>query len=91
MSNQITKLLFNANLMYDKSTQECKFIARLEESVRFCPKIVTNEYVLSFCNHGELEKYVTREMLDEVNRQKFDDLMNAKEEENPIIIKYYFK
>ena len=55
------------------------------------PKIVTNEYVLSFCNHGELEKYVTREMLDEVNRQKFDDLMNAKEEENPIIIKYYFK
>jgi len=30
-------------------------------------------------------------MLDETNQQKFEDLINAKEEENPVIIKYYFK
>ena len=80
-----------ANLMYDKSTQECKFIEHFIELVEFRPYMVTNEYILNFCNHGELEKYVTREMLDETSRQKFDDLMNTKEEENQIIIKYYLR
>lgn len=79
-------------LMYDKSTSECKYIERFTESVDFLPRKVSNEYVLSWCSHrGALENYVSEEMLDETNRQKFNDLMNAKEEMNPIIIKYYFK
>ena len=78
-------------LMYDKSIQECKYIIRFDEQVEFRPYTVTNEYVLSWCIHGDLEKYITKELLDEANLQKFEDLINAKEEENPIIIKYYFK
>ena len=78
-------------LFYDKSTHESKVINRFEESVGFLPVTVTNEYVLSYCNHEDLDKHITAEMLDEANRQKFKDLMNAKEEENPVIIKYYFK
>ena len=81
-----------ANLIYDKSIHECKFIEHFTEVVEFQPYIVTNEYVLSWCRHGALEKYVTEEMLDEDNRQKFRVLINTVEEElNPVIIKYYFK
>jgi hypothetical protein len=50
-----------------------------------------NEYVLSWCEHGALENYVSEEMLDENNRQKFRKLLNTREEMNPIIIKYYFQ
>jgi len=80
-----------AYLMYDKSANECKYIEHFTESVDFLPRKVTNEYVLTFCTHGELEKYITQEMLDNTNRKKFEALMNAKEEQNPVIIKYYFK
>jgi hypothetical protein len=78
-------------LIYDKSVNECKYIERFTESVDFLPRKVTNEYILSWCTHGALERYVTEEMLDEINRPHFRNLMNLVEEENPIIIKYYFK
>jgi len=80
-----------ATLIYDKSIDDCKYINSFSEAVDFVPIIVTNEYVLSWCRHGALGKHVTEEMLDESNRQKLRDLMNSKEEENPIILKYYFK
>ena len=79
------------NLMYDKSTQECQFIERFTESVGFRPLVVTNEYVLCHCYHGEWDKYVNEEMLDNTNKQKLVALMKAKAEANPLIIKYYFK
>ena len=62
-----------------------------QKEVDFLPRKVTNEYVLSCCYHAELENYVTEDMLDEINRQKFKDLMNEKKEMNPVIIKYYYK
>ncbi len=78
-------------LIYDKSTDECKNIEHFTEPVDFLPRKITNEYVLSWCYHDALENYVTEEMLDETNRQKFKDLMNTNGEQNTIIIKYYFK
>ncbi len=80
-----------ANLIYDKSTQDCKYIGNFTESVEFRPLLVTNEYVLCRCYHGELDKYVNEEMLDETNRQKLEALMKVRGELNPVIIKYYFK
>jgi len=81
-----------AILMYDKSINESKLIERFTESVDFEPYIVTNEYVLSWCYHGALEKRIPEEMLDETNRQIFKKLINTVGEElNPVIIKYYFK
>ena len=78
-------------IMYDKSTDGCKLVAQFTESAEFLPRKVTNEYVLSWAIHGTLEKYMTEEILDDINQQKFRTLINSKEEQNPIIIKYYFK
>ena len=84
-----------AYLIYDKATDECKFIKQFVEPVEFLRTFsvmnLTNDYLLSFCLHGELDKFVTEDMLDETNRKKFIDLINEKEEMNPILIKYYFK
>ena len=82
----------SVNLIYDKSIHESKLIEHFTESVEFQPYIVSNDFVLSWCSHGALEKYVAEEMLDESNRQKFTQLIHTVGEElNPIIIKYYFK
>ena len=80
-----------ANVIYDKSTDECKFINPFSESVEFKPIIVTNEFVLSYCYHGQVEQYFKEEILDDDNKQKFRKLLDEKDEMNPIIIKYYFK
>lgn len=80
-----------AYLIHDKSTNECKYIEQFTESVKFNPRKVTNEYVLTWCEHGALENYITEEMLDENNRKIFQKLLDAEDEQNPILIKYYFK
>jgi hypothetical protein len=78
------------NVIYDKTIQQCKYIPLFAESVGLKPYLVTNEYVLSFCNPGELEQYLTEDMLDEPNREIFNELIHSTDA-NPIIIKYYFK
>lgn len=80
-----------AYLIHDKSINECKYIRDFTESVGFIPRKITNEYVLTWYEHGELENYITEDMLDENNRKKFRELLKTKEEMNPIIVKYYFK
>lgn len=84
-------LAVGAYLIHDKSTNECKFIEHFTESIDFIPRKITNEYVLTWYEHGELENYISEEMLDENNRKKFHKLLNATEEMNPVIVKYYFK
>jgi hypothetical protein len=78
-----------ANLIYDKSVGRCKYIPQFAESVGILPLIVTNEYVLGYCNPDELEQYVTESMLDGENRKTFGDLIHA--DANPVILKYLFK
>ncbi|MDR2234049.1 MAG: 6-bladed beta-propeller [Tannerella sp.] len=78
-------------MIYDKSTDEERLIKNFIEQVDFVPRKVSNEYVLSWCSHGALERYVTKDILDNDNFQKLNKLLNSKEEENTIIIKYYFK
>lgn len=80
-----------AYLIHDKSIDECKYIEHFTESVDFIPRKITNEYVLTWYQHGELENYISEEMLDENNRKIFHKLLNASEEMNPVIVKYYFK
>lgn len=78
-------------LILDKLTNECKYIEHFSEQINFLPRKITNEYVLSWCEHGALESYVSEEILDENDRQKFQNLINSEEEMNPIIIKYFFR
>lgn len=80
-----------AYLIHDKSIDECKYIKHFTEPVGFIPRKITNEYVLTWYEHGELENYISEDMLDESNRRKFHELLNASEEMNPVIVKYYFK
>ena len=75
------------NVIYDKSTQESKNYPQLIVN----PFILTNDYLLTYFSHDNLDKYINSEMLDNVNQKKFDDLRNEPEEMNPIIIKYHFK
>ena len=78
-------------IIHDKAANEAKLIDRWTEGVRFLPRKITNEYVLAWAFHDMLDRYVTEDMLDDANRQRFINLMNARDEENPIIIKYFFK
>ena len=80
-----------AYLIHDKSIDECKYIEHFTEAVDFIPRKITNEYVLTWYEHGVLENYISEEMLDENNRKTFHKLLNASEEMNPVIVKYYFK
>lgn len=78
-------------IVYDKTAEEGKFIRKFTESVEFEPNIVTDEHVLSWCTWSELDKRITKEMLDDGQKEIFESLLQSEMETNPILIKYYFK
>lgn len=80
-----------ANIIYDKSAGKSKFVLDFSEQVEFDPDIVTDEYVLTSCLWVDLEKYIKKEMLDDRQKEIFEELVQAKMELNPILIKYWFK
>jgi hypothetical protein len=77
------------SIIYNKSDQKSWCIDKFTESISLLPIIVSNEYVLSRCNPDEMNQYLTESMLDETNKKIFNDLKNS--DDNPVIIKYYFK
>ena len=80
-----------ANIVYDKSAGKSKFILDFDEKAAFEPDIVTDEYVLSICHWVDLEKFITKEMLDDTQKKIFEALVQSEDETNPILIKYWFK
>ncbi|WP_436417262.1 6-bladed beta-propeller [Petrimonas sulfuriphila] len=85
-----------ANIIYDKSTGESKYILDFTENVQFNSYrgeeiIVTDKYVLMPSQWIDLEKRITKEMLDDRQKEVFDELLQSEMEENPILIKYWFK
>ena len=85
-----------ANIIYDKSAGQAKYITEFTEKVVFNAYrgeeiIVTDEYVLMPTRWVDLEKRITSEMLDDENKAIFEELLQAKWELNPILIKYWFK
>ncbi|MDR2148138.1 MAG: 6-bladed beta-propeller [Tannerella sp.] len=80
-----------ANIIYDKSTGTSKFIPKFEEKVIFKPNIVTDEYVLGWCDWVDLEKYVPQSLLDDSSKKVYESLLASEMETNPVLIKYYFK
>jgi hypothetical protein len=79
------------NIMYDRPERKCKYITKFDEEVIFEPSVVTDEYVLTWCTWEDLEKYIKKEMLDDAQKEIFEQLLQSPMETNPIIIKYYFK
>ena len=85
-----------ANVIYDKTTGESKFILDFTEQVLFNAFrgeeiIATDEYILMPSQWVDLDKRIKKEMLDERNKEVFDKLMKAPIELNPVLIKYHFK
>ena len=85
-----------ANIIYDKALGESKFILDFTEKVLFNSYrgeeiIVTDEYVLMPSQWVDIEKRVTKEMLDNRQKEVFEELLQAEMEQNPILIKYWFK
>ena len=85
-----------ANIIYDKSTGESKFILDFTEKVLFNSYrgeeiIMTDEFILMPSQWVDLEKRITKEMLDERQKEVFEELIQSEMEENPILIKYWFK
>ncbi len=85
-----------ANIIYDKSTEKSKFILDFTEDVEFNSYrgeeiIVTDEYVLMPCQWVDLDKRITKDMLDDRQKEVFEKLLLAEMEQNPVLIKYWFK
>ena len=85
-----------ANIIYDKSTGKSKYILDFDEKVWFNSYrgeeiIVTDEYALMPIQWVDLEKRITKEMLDDKQQAILEKLLQADMEQNPILIKYRFK
>lgn len=85
-----------ANIIYDKSSGKSKYILDFDEKVWFNSYrgeviIVTDEYALMSIQWGDLEKRITKEMLDDNQKKILEELLQADMEQNPILIKYWFK
>lgn len=84
------------NIFYNKETGEIKYILNFDENVWFNSYrgeevIVTDEYVLMPIQWVDLEKRVSKDMLDEKQQAILEELLQADMEQNPVLIKYYFK
>lgn len=85
-----------ANIIYDKSTRKSKYILEFDEKVWFNSYrgeeiIVTDEYALMPIQWVDLEKRITKDMLDDKQKEILEKLLQADMEQNPILIKYWFK
>lgn len=85
-----------ANVIHDKSTGKTKYIIDFDEKVWFNSYrgeavIITDEYALMPIQWVDLEKRITKEMLDDKQKATLEKLLQADMEQNPILIKYWFK
>lgn len=85
-----------ANIIYDKSTGKSKYIIEFDEKVWFNSYrgeeiIVTDQYAMMPIQWVDLEKRVTKEMLKDKQQIILEKLLQADTEQNPILIKYWFK
>ena len=85
-----------ANIIYDKVTGKSKFILDFAENVVFNSYrgeeiIVTDEYALAISQWADLETRISREMLTNDQKEIFEELVQADMEQNPVLIKYWFK
>ena len=88
--------IYRGNIIHDKSTGKTKYILDFKEKVWFNSYrgeeiIVTDEYALMPIQWVDLEKRITKEMLDDKQKEILEKLLQADMEQNPILIKYWFK
>jgi hypothetical protein len=73
------------NIIFDKKMQQ----SRLMHEYLIYPHIVTNSYILSYCNPEQLEIFFPTNLLSGKGRELYDKHLSW--DDNPIIVKYNFK
>ncbi len=68
------------NIIYDKSSGTSKYIPEFEEAILVSPRIVTDEYVLSWCSWKDLEQYVPLSLLDDASKIMYEQLLESEME-----------
>jgi len=79
------------HVLYDKRDNDAYVFNKFKEYLYFNPLYWCNEYVLSYSflfYYKDIPKFIDSPVFDEENRNK---LRAMKEDDNPFIIKYYFK
>ena len=76
------------NLFYHKKTGKSYFFEYPVEGIRFDLLYFTDECIVGTLRYNEKDKLLNCKLLNETNRQK---LLSYKEDDNPYLIKYYFK
>ncbi|GHT51970.1 hypothetical protein FACS189440_21530 [Bacteroidia bacterium] len=83
------EMKYHKHLFFDKNTSETFFFESPLEGIRFNPILYfSDEFMIGILNYKEKDKLRDCPLIDETNKQK---LLSYKEEDNPFLIKYYFK
>jgi hypothetical protein len=83
------KKIVISNVLYDKRDNIVFVFDKFQEGIRFSPpNYLCNEYVLSSSQSDLKDRVINSSVLDEENRKKLEAI---QEDDNPFIIKYYFK
>ena len=86
-----SEILTSVHVLYDKRDNKTYVFNKFKEYLYFAPLYWCNEYVLgaSFIfYYKDIPEFIDSQVFDEENRNK---LKAIKEDDNPFLIKYYFK
>ena len=75
-------------LLYNKFTEKYFIFENLKENIHCWPLYMDDEALYTSENYKNLDYIVNRDLLDDENKKKLD---SVQEEDNPVIVKYYFK
>ena len=76
------------SLFYNKKTKENFLFENIIEGLRLMPLYFSDEYIIDILRYKDKEKLLNCTLLDESNKKK---LLDFKEDDNPYLIKYYFR
>jgi hypothetical protein len=84
----VNQIGFSANVFYNKLNNKVFVFEKFQEGFSFFPHYWCNEYALSTSHVYGDQRGINASVLDEENRKKLEAF---QEDDNPFIIKYYFK
>lgn len=74
------------NVFYRKTDGKTFVFEKIEEGIKVCPISFTNEYLISVLSFDDIKMYE-----NVLSHEEFSKLSLKKEDENPCLVKLYFK
>lgn len=85
----ISELKNTSHIFYDKQTGSSMIFRKFKEDLHFNPVHWDEDYVIGVTNpFYSIDKMISPEMIDDIEKSRF---FNLKEDDNPCLLKYYFK